>query len=165
LRTYVDASVLHGCENPEFSKWSWSLIQDFRQGTFKPVISTLLQDMMAGASDEVQQAMVDLMQCKPKIIVVSEKAETLADVYLDRKILKSEFRADALHVALATLEEVDVLVSWNYRNILHLSRLRKFIEVNLELGLKPIQIRSPRIIASLDVLDFDDASDSTSAEV
>jgi hypothetical protein len=131
------------------------LIQDFRQGIFKPVISTLLQDQITKASRVVQKAMADLVQCKPKIIVVSEKAETLADVYLDRKILKPEFRADILHVALATLDEVDILVSWNYRNILHLSKLRQFITVNLELGLKPIQIRSPRIIASFDLQDSD----------
>jgi hypothetical protein len=137
------------------------LLQDFRQGIFKPVISTLLQDQIADASGEVQEAMLDLVQCKPKIIVVSEKAETLADVYLDRKILRPEFRADTLHVALATLEEVDILVSWNYRNILHLSQLRKFIEVNLELGLKPIQIRSPRVIASLDIQDSDDTAEMT----
>jgi hypothetical protein len=115
------------------------------------VISTLLQDQIADARGEVQKAMTDLMQCKPKIIVVSEKAETLADIYLDRKILKPDSRTDALHVALATLEEVDILVSWNYRNVLHFSRLRQFISVNLELGLKPIQIRSPRVVASLEI--------------
>jgi hypothetical protein len=140
------------------------LIEDFRQGNYKPVISTLLQDQIATASDEVSMAMADLVQCQPKIIIVSEKAETLADVYLDRNILRPEFRLDALHVALATLEEVDILVSWNYRNILHLSQLRQFIAVNLELGLKPLQIRSPRIVASFDLRDNENSSDLTPRE-
>jgi hypothetical protein len=151
LRIYADASLLFGCENPEFQRWSWSLIRDFRQETYIPVISTLLQEQTSGASDEVQKALAELLACKPKIIVVSEKAETLADIYLERKVLEPQFREEALHVALATLEEVDVLTSWNYRNILHISKVRKFITVNIELGLKPIQIRSPRIIASLDI--------------
>jgi hypothetical protein len=60
-------------------------------------------------------------------------------------------RTAALHVALATLEEVDVLTSWDYHNVLHLSKLRQYITVNLELGLKPIQIRSPRVVATHDL--------------
>jgi hypothetical protein len=126
-------------------------MDDFRQGVYLPVISTLLQTQVGGASLEVQQALSDQLICKPKIIVITESTETLADVYLDRKILATEFREDALHVAAATLEEVDILASWNYRNILHISQVRKFITVNLELGLKPIQIRSPRVVASLDL--------------
>lgn len=131
------------------------MIQDFQEGIYRPVISTLLQDQILDGSREVQEALSRLLACRPKIIVVSEKAETLADVYLDRKILSPQYRDDALHVALATLEEVDVLASWNYRNILHISRVRKFIAANLELGLKPIQIRSPRILASLDLQELE----------
>ena len=127
------------------------MIEDCQQGLYRPVISTLHKDQIAGASVEVQKALSELLLSEPKIILVTEKAETLAEVYLDRKILKPQFYNDALHVALATLEEVDVLVSWNYPNILHISQLRKFISVNLELGLKPLQIRSPRVIASLDI--------------
>ena len=149
----MDASAIFGCENPELQRWSWSLIEDFRHGLYHPIISTLLQEQISDASTEVKRALSELLLCKPKVIVVSEKAETLADVYLDRKILPLQDRNDALHVALATLEEADVLVSWNYPNILHISKLRKFISVNLELGLKPIQIRSPRVVASLEIIN------------
>ncbi len=75
----------------------------------------------------------------------------MAGIYLERVALQKQCRSDALHVALATLDEVDILVSWNYRNILHMSKIRQFITVNLELGLKPIQIRSPRVVASFEV--------------
>ena len=157
MRLYLDSTVIKGCGDPEFDRWSWSLLQDFRSGIYCPVISTLVQDELAGANSAVSEALAALMECRPKVIEVTEKAQTLADLYLDRKILTEAFRNDALHVALATLEEADALVSWNYRNILHISKLRQYITVNLELGLRPLQIRSPRVMASFDILELQPA--------
>lgn len=53
-------------------------------------------------------------------------------------------RADALHVALATIAKVDVLVSWNFKHIVNLGRIRLFNGVNLEQGYGPLEIRTPR---------------------
>jgi hypothetical protein len=147
MRLYLDATVIKGCSDPQFDRWSWSLIQDCRSGLYRPIISTLVQEELA-ESPAPPEAASALMECHPKILEVSDKAQTLADVYLDHKILTESHRFAALHVALATLEEADMLVSWDYRNILHMSKLRQFITVNLELGLKPLQIRSPRVVAS-----------------
>ena len=153
MRLYLDSTVIRGCADPELDRWSWSLLQDFRSGIYKPIISTLVQDELAGKNSAVSEALASLMECRPKIIEVTDKVQTLADLYLDRKILTEAFRPDALHVALATLEEADALVSWNYRNILHISKLRQYITVNLELGLKPLQIRSPRVMASYYIME------------
>jgi len=153
MRLYVDSSVIRGCCDPEFERWSWSLLQDFRSGLYKPIISTLVQAELAEAPADVAEARAALLESQPKIIEVTDKVQALADVYMDRKIVCAAHRNDALHVALATLEEADVLVSWNYRNILHLTKLRQFITANLELGLKPLQIRSPRVVASYYIMD------------
>ena len=39
---------------------------------------------------------------------------------------------DMLHIALATIAEVDVLVSWNFKHIVRLDEIRLFNAVNLE---------------------------------
>jgi len=49
-----------------------------------------------------------------------------------------------LHIALATVADVDVLVSWNFKHIVRLEKIRIFNGVNLELGYKPLLIYSPR---------------------
>lgn len=51
---------------------------------------------------------------------------------------------DGLHIALATAAEVDLLVSWNFKHIVHYDKIRMFNAVNLELGYNPLQIYSPR---------------------
>jgi len=49
---------------------------------------------------------------------------------------------------LATIAEVDLLVSWNFRHIVRYDKIRLFTAVNLELGYKPLAIYSPREVAS-----------------
>lgn len=49
-----------------------------------------------------------------------------------------------LHIALATVNKVDLVVSWNFKHIVHYDKIRKFNSVNIELGYKPIEIYSPR---------------------
>lgn len=53
-----------------------------------------------------------------------------------------------LHIALATIADVDVLVSWNFRHIVRLDKIRLFNAVNIEQGYKPISIYSPREVIS-----------------
>lgn len=68
----------------------------------------------------------------------------MADAYLDHKILTHSFRNDALHIAAATVAGADLLVSWNFKHIVHFEKIQKFNAVNIEFGYKPILIYSPR---------------------
>ena len=63
-------------------------------------------------------------------------------------MLGSRFRNDMLHIALATVAEADVLVSWNFRHIVRLDRIRLFNAVNLEQGYKTLTIYSPREVTT-----------------
>jgi len=44
---------------------------------------------------------------------------------------------------MATVADVDILVSWNFRHIVHFDKIRQFNAVNLEKGYKTIAIYSP----------------------
>ena len=48
-----------------------------------------------------------------------------------------------LHIALATVVDADVLVSWNFRHIVNLARIRGYNSVNLRQGYPVLEIRSP----------------------
>lgn len=63
------------------------------------------------------------------------------------RIVSPKYADDAVHIALATAAEVDLLVSWNFRHIVHYEKIRLFNAVNLERGYKPLQIYSPREVA------------------
>jgi predicted nucleic acid-binding protein len=164
-RIYVDTSVIGECHDPEFAPWSKGLMQDFRDGTYQPVVSEVVATEIEGAPTIVQETYAELLALNPEFVEVTGEALALADAYQQRGILPAKSSADALHIALATVAEVDVLVSWNFRHVVHFDKIRLFNAVNLELGFKLLQIYSPREVTSYEAEtaaqdDGDDPSDS-----
>ena len=143
-RVYVDTSVIGGCFDAEFARWSDGLMQDFRLGNFKPVVSELVAAEVEGAPDQVQDVYAELIALGSEVIAFTEPALELADAYQEHHILTPRFYDDGLHIALATVAEVDVLVSWNFKHIVRYHKIRLFNAVNLEHGYKFIHIYSPR---------------------
>jgi hypothetical protein len=84
------------------------------------------------------------------VVEVSDEALSLVESYTGRGVLGPRFFNDMLHIALATIAEVDVLVSWNFKHIVRLDKIRLFNAVNLEQGYKPLVIYSPREVISYD---------------
>ena len=143
-RIYIDTSVIGGCFDAEFSQWSKGLLKDFKKGLFIPAISEITQAEILDAPDNVKEIYEEFLQAGSQILPISNEAYDLADAYQRRKILTPKFYDDGMHIALATIAEVDLLVSWNFKHIVHFDKIRMFNSVNLERGYKPLQIFSPR---------------------
>jgi len=56
---------------------------------------------------------------------------------------------DCVHIALATIYKADVLVSWNFKHIVNIYRIRGYNSVNLRLGYSTLEIRSPQDIIGI----------------
>ena len=69
--------------------------------------------------------------------------------YIEEGALTLKSYNDALHIALATLNNADVLASWNFKHIVNLDRIKLYNSINLRLGYKIIEIRSPREILKI----------------
>ena len=149
-RVYIDTSVLGGCFDLEFAQWSNRLLTDIRHGLLAPVLSDIVAVEMAEAPPNVQVLYADLLASQAEVIAVSGSALELADIYQQRDILSAKFYNDGLHIAVATVAEVDMLVSWNFKHIVHFDKIRRFNAVNLERGYKPLQIYSPREVVTYD---------------
>jgi len=147
-RIYVDTSVIGGCFDAEFAPWSKGLMKDFQLGNFKPVISEIVSAEIASAPDNVKAQYAQLLSWEVEFVPLSEEAKNLADAYQIRQILSPKFYNDSLHIALATVAEADVLVSWNFKHIVHLDKIRRFNALNQENGYKSIDIYSPREVTN-----------------
>lgn len=100
------------------------------------------------APKAIRDLFSDLLTLKPEILATTPEALALADAYQQHGILTPKFYADGIHIALATIAEVDLLVSWNFKHIVHYDKIRLFAAVNVERGYKPLAIFSPREVAS-----------------
>jgi hypothetical protein len=150
LRIYVDTSVLGGCFDSELAAWSNGLIEDFRRGVFRPVLPDVTAAEVDQAPEPVRALHAELLALTQEVIPVTPEALGLVSSYQVQGVLGPRFRNDMLHIALATVAEVNVLVSWNFRHIVRLEKIRLFNAVNAELGYKSLAIHSPREVTTYD---------------
>lgn len=153
-RIYVDTSVIGGCFDQEYAVWSEGLLQDFVAEVFSPVTSVVVQAEIDLAPPFIQQKYAELLGMNPEVLDVTPEALSLAAAYQSQGILTARFFNDGLHIALATVGQVDVLVSWNFRHIVHFNKIRLFNAVNIQQGYRTIQIYSPREVTTYE--DNDD---------
>jgi hypothetical protein len=122
-------------------------MRDFRLGIFKAVVSEIIAAEIVEAPVDVQEIYAELLE-EADFVSINEAVLELADMYQQRQIVTTKFYRDGLHVALATIAEVDILVSWNFKHIVHYDKIRLFNAVNLEKGYKPLLIYSPREVTT-----------------
>lgn len=145
---YVDASVVGGCEDSEFAEATLALWKLFIQGVYIMVLSEHTLRELHGAPESVRNRLLEIPEAHQIILADTPEADALAEAYQAHGIVGPGSRSDALHVALATIGRVDVLVSWNFKHIVNLGRIRLFNAVNLEEGYGLIEIRTPKEVLS-----------------
>jgi len=147
-RIYVDTSVIGGCCDPEFEEWSKGLLRDFQEGRFQLLLSSTTELEIKRAPERVRRVYAAFKACESEFIVWNDEAVMLAEQYLARGILPPKFSYDARHIALATIAEADLLVSWNFRHIVNFEKIRQFNAVNWEMGYPMITIHSPQEVTT-----------------
>jgi len=143
-RIYVDTSVIGGCEDEEFFLHSRRLMDAFVRGDLKLVLSELTLRELALAPAPVRSVLVIVPDAHIEVVQLTPAADNLARSYLTAGILPANMLADAQHIAMATIAEVEALVSWNFRHMVNLPRIHRYHAVNANLGYPTIEIRSPR---------------------
>jgi predicted nucleic acid-binding protein len=144
---YVDTSVFGGCFDTEFATWSNALMDDFREGRLRLMVSDVTAAEVALAPESIRKLFSELLPLSTFLEVGSDALDLLSG-YEARSILGPRFRNDMLHIAVATVGEADVVVSWNFKHIVRLDKIQLFNGINIELGYRPLAIFSPREVAT-----------------
>lgn len=144
VRIYVDTSVIGGCEDEEWREHSIRLMECFIRGEYILVLSDLTIQELAAAPEHVRRRVAEVPEEYVEALQLTAETRELAEAYIAEGVISSNMRADAQHIAMATLTRVDVLVSWNFKHIVNLHRIHGYNAVNLRRDYPTIEIRSPR---------------------
>ena len=147
-RIYIDTSVVGGCEDNEFSEHSVRLMACFGRGDFILVVSDLTVQELAAAPDNVRAHLASVPEAHIETLRLDAEARELAEAYIAAGVITAKMRADAQHIAIATVARVDVLVSWNFKHIVNLPSIHGYNSVNLRRGYPVLEIRAPREVLS-----------------
>ena len=123
-------------------------MRDFRAGRMAPVLSDVTAAEVESAPEQVQDLHHEILVLAGSVLPLTTEVLALVAKYETKGILAVKFRADMQHIALATIAEVDALVSWNFKHIVRLEKIRLFNAVNVESGYQPLNIRSPREVTT-----------------
>jgi predicted nucleic acid-binding protein len=148
-RIYLDTSVIGGYLDKEFQVWSKQLFDEFKTGKKTAVISDITLDELENARQEVRDLLKLIPESSKEYVLNDEEVEELAVAYLKEGAVTKKFHEDALHIAIATINKVDVLVSWNFKHIVNLDRIKKYNGVNLKHGYTILEIRNPREVLNI----------------
>jgi len=149
MKVYTDTSVIGGYFDKEFQEWSIALFNEFLQGTKHIIFSELTAQELEFAREEIRNLITEIPLTNRIDISITDEAITLAETYITEGALTNKSYNDALHIAMATLYNADVLASWNFKHIVNLDRIRLYNSINLRLGYRMIEIRTPREILKL----------------
>ena len=110
------------------------------------IYSRLTDIELKPAPEKVRELANSLLKETVEFIDISDQALELANHYISENVVGKTSLSDCIHIALGTLHNADVLVSWNFKHIVNVHRIRGYNAVNYKFGHKILEIRTPREI-------------------
>lgn len=145
-RIYIDTSVVGAYFDDEFSVDTISFFESVKKGEIKILVSDILEAELLRAPSFVKELLDSMPVKQIEHVKLTPEAIVLADKYIEEKVVGKTSRADCQHIAIATISRVDILVSWNFKHIVNLDRIRGYNGINYKMGYPMIEIRTPKEI-------------------
>jgi predicted nucleic acid-binding protein len=152
MKFYLDTSVFGGYWDEIFKEDTIAFLEYAKETNAELIYSDVTKEELEGAPEKVQKLVQSLKEIEGKdikIIEINDEAEKLAKRYIEEGALTKKCENDARHIALASIYVVNALVSWNFKHMVNFVRLQQYNAINLSLGYRPIDIRSPKEIKEI----------------
>lgn len=150
IKIYADTSVFGGIFDKEFEDPSRSFFDAVRKTRYSLITSELVRQEIEAAPVKVRNFFVEILPIA-EITEVTEDSLKLQEAYLKADILSEKYSTDALHVALATVSQASLIVSWNFKHIVNFQKIPLYNAVNTLHGYNEIAIYSP-----MEVIEYED---------
>ena len=144
MTLYVDTSVIGGYFDVEFSYATQHLFDNLHHSMYEIMYSSITEFELLNAPQKVRDLFDIIPESLKKRVELTEEAVKLADTYISENVVGKTSREDCFHIALATINKADILVSWNFKHIVNVLKIRGYNAVNLKFGYAQIDIRSPK---------------------
>jgi hypothetical protein len=148
-RIYLDTSVFGGYFDPEFELWTKLLFDKIINGEIKMLYSQMTEVELERAPTHVKTLLNMVPDIHMEFLSLTNEANALAEQYINEDVVGKTSRADCIHIAIATLNNADILASWNFKHIVNVNRIRGYNGINYKNGHKFLEIRTPREIVEI----------------
>lgn len=147
-KLYLDTSVPNAYfdeKNPhrqETTKQFWSKLKEYQAF----ISDLVIREIKATGDEKLRENLINLVKDLELLSTESTEIRTLSEEYVLRGIIPAKHIEDAVHIAAATVNSLDILASWNFEHIVKLKTKREVNAVNVLLGYDPIEIIEPAML-------------------
>jgi predicted nucleic acid-binding protein len=131
IKLYLETSVwnfLFADDAPDKKKDTVLFFDEVIKEDYEIFISELVVAEIMRAPEPKRSALLkEIEKYEPEELEISSEVDILANKYAEAGFVPSKAFDDLLHVAVATVNNIDFLVSWN---LSHIVRARSIIEIN-----------------------------------
>jgi predicted nucleic acid-binding protein len=140
LRIYLDTSVINflfAADSPDFRKATVEFFEKHAAKYDLYASEVVLLEFSRDPDAQHRQKLLTALRSHPITLLPSEpieEIENLADQYIAQRIIPATKREDALHVAHATVHQMDILLSWNFKHLANVRREALIVAFNRQEG-------------------------------
>ena len=147
-KIYLETSVLNFVFDDDSSDKkadTIKLFKEIKEGKYIPHISDYVKKEIDNTPDPDKRRKLNkiVKEYGAKVLPRTEETEQLADEYLKEGIIPEKYRTDALHIATATVYDLDMVISWNFKHIVKRKTIVNTGAINQRNGYKKVEIYSP----------------------
>ena len=150
---YLETSVWNfyfADDAPEKKEITRTFFDKIRHGEYEIFISDAVIEEMGRANDEKKQLLLNMIkEYNPKRLIINEEVIELSQKYVSEGVFPANKIEDAIHASMATVYEMDALISWNLK---HLSNLKKMEIIN-GINMKEGYFKRLELITPMEVSD------------
>ena len=115
------------------------MFERIKGNEFIVLYSTVTQDELEYVPNKVKELVKSLKADSTEFIELTEETVDLATEYIEEKVVGQTSYADCLHIDLATINRADFLVSWNFKHIVNIERVRGYNSINIKKRIQTVR--------------------------
>jgi predicted nucleic acid-binding protein len=142
IKVYADTSVFGGVFDDEFKDESLAFFELVKRGKFELITSSVVFQEIEPSPEQVRLFFREIIEYA-EVVEITESALELRQAYIEAGIVTQKSMLDALHVALASVSGCSMIVSWNFKHIVHFQKIPLYRAINAVKGYAQINIYSP----------------------
>ncbi len=129
---------------PDKKKDALKLFEEISEGKYIPYTSAYVIEELEKAGIELRAVMLELLEkYNIEVLPVSAEIESLAEIYVNEGVIPQKYSTDGIHIAVATVNDLDIILSYNFQHIVKRKTIIMSSIINKREGYKSIEIYSP----------------------
>ena len=135
LKIYLDTSIisfLYADDSPEKKEITIEFFQSYLDKYDVFISRFVILELQNTVNSKLREKLLGSISKHDLTIIEIDKSRqeqifNLAKDYIEQKIIPENKMDDAIHIAISTIFNMDILLSWNFR---HLANIKKQIQIN-----------------------------------